>query len=121
MNNNFILLTGFSLLIVHEMDAVRRHEWRMFYGLSKLNDEQAFNIFSLLHVPLLVTVLWGLFAATEMIRDSFILGLDLFFIIHFFFHIAFLKNKNNEFKSFFSWLVITGVFIFGLLHFLIKN
>lgn len=119
MNENLIFSVGLSLLIIHEMDAIRRREWRMFFGLSKFDDEPAYNIFSLLHIPLLVGILWGLFAAAETVRYYVIWGLDLFFMIHFLLHLLFLKHKSNEFKSIFSWLVIVGLFITGLIHFLI--
>jgi len=37
MEAPFFLL-GLSLLLVHELDAGRCHEWRMFPGLSALSD-----------------------------------------------------------------------------------
>ena len=119
MNDNIIFSVGLSLLIVHEMDAIRRREWRMFFGLSKLDDERAYQIFTLLHIPLFVLIFWGLFAGIELIRYYFVLGLDLFFIVHFFLHLLFLKHKNNEYKSIFSWSVIIGLFLIGLFHFLL--
>lgn len=35
MENIFFYL-GLAALLVHEMDAIKRKEWRMFPGLSKL-------------------------------------------------------------------------------------
>ena len=113
---DFFFYSGLSLLIVHEMDAIHNREWRMFYGLSKLNDTQGYQIFGLLHIPLLACIFWILLAAPETIVGYLQLGLDVFFMIHFFLHLLFLKHRNNGFKSIFSWSLISGLFILGLLH-----
>lgn len=43
-----------ALLLVHELDAVRRQQWRMFALLNRLDDERAHQLFALLHVPLFI-------------------------------------------------------------------
>ncbi len=46
----FYLAATFMLL--HEMDAVRCREWRIFPGLSLLGEETGFRVFMLAHLPL---------------------------------------------------------------------
>lgn len=37
-------MLGLALLLVHELDAVRCHEWRMFPGLFALSDRWALQL-----------------------------------------------------------------------------
>lgn len=41
-----------TLLLIHEMDAIRTKEWRMFIVLKDMPDEKAYKIFTLAHIPL---------------------------------------------------------------------
>ena len=45
-----IFYSGLSLFMLHEMDAIRRQEWRIFFFLSKLKEETAYAVFSILHL-----------------------------------------------------------------------
>ena len=49
---DLIFYLGIACLFTHELDAIQRHEWRIFPFLRKLKDETAFYIFTLLHIPL---------------------------------------------------------------------
>ena len=49
MSHPFFFL-GFALLLVHEMDAVRLGEWRIFPLLRSLRDEAGYAAFAALHV-----------------------------------------------------------------------
>ena len=51
MSHPFFYL-GFALLLVHEMDAVRLGEWRIFRLLRSLRDEAGCVAFAALHVPI---------------------------------------------------------------------
>jgi hypothetical protein len=106
--NNFISLLGVSLILMHEMDAVRCHEWRIFPGLSLMSDKVGFSVFMLLHIPLFMYLLSGF--GGEPFRRSF----DFFLIIHFVLHLLFLKHPKNEFKDWISWAIISGAGICGL-------
>jgi len=86
----------------------------MFFYLSKLKPETGFTVFSLLHIPLFFLIFWGLFSTGPEIRKGMILFLNGFFVVHFFLHLFFLKHRNNEFKSVFTWLIIGGMFIMGI-------
>lgn len=99
------------------MDAVRCKEWRIFPGLSLLNDNLGFKIFMIAHVPLFYFLFWGLMGQSDNSQLKY--GLDIFFIIHVVLHLLFLKHKKNEFKDRVSWAIILSAGIFGLIDILI--
>jgi hypothetical protein len=115
MNNNVFFYLGLSFIAVHEMDAIRCKEWRIFPGLSLLNDAWGFRIFMLTHIPLFFFIFYGL---SSQDPKNLILGLDVFFIIHVVLHLIFLKHPKNEFKDWISWAIITLTGICGLLDLL---
>ncbi len=49
-----------TFLLLHEMDAVRCREWRIFPGLSLLKDNTGYGVFMLAHVPLYLLLVWEL-------------------------------------------------------------
>ena len=101
----FYIATAFILL--HEMDAIRCKEWRIFPLTYFLNDTVGYAVFLMAHLPLYYFVL-------KSLNDtSFQYGLNIFFIIHLGLHILFLKHPKNEFKDIWSWLPIVGAAIFG--------
>jgi hypothetical protein len=103
-------LLGLSLLLVHELDAVRCHEWRIFPGLSALSDQWGLRLFVLLHVPLMYALLGAVAAGPGV---TFIAALDLFFIVHLGLHLYFLRHPRNEFRDRLSWTLILGAAICG--------
>ncbi|MCJ8292345.1 MAG: hypothetical protein MJK07_21435 [Flavobacteriales bacterium] len=104
-------LLGVAFILMHEMDAIRCKEWRIFPGLSFLNDRVGLIVFVFLHVPLFYWVL----SEIQSNNDSFRSGFDYFLIVHFILHLLFLMHKKNEFKDWISWTIITGAALFGLL------
>ncbi len=113
MPDNIIFLIGLSLIVMHEMDAVRCREWRIFPGLSLLNDKTGYFIFLFAHIPIFFWLFWYLLNSSDI--DTFRTGFNIFLIVHFGLHLLFLKHKNNEFKDWISWIIITGTGICGLL------
>ena len=107
----FLLLL--STFFVHEMDAVRRKEWRMFAGLNRLKDENAYLIYTLLHLPLYVVVLYMLLTSYYPLLYKII---DIFAILHLLLHILFRKHPGDEFKSGFSMILIISLAVMGALH-----
>ena len=108
---------GISLLTIHEMDAMRCREWRIFPGLSMLSDKIGQTIFIFLHIPLFFFIYWKLNHAQDI--EAFIKGFNIFMTIHLGLHILFLKHKNNEFKDWISWTIIAGAGLCGLLDLLV--
>lgn len=111
MEHSFFYL-GLSLLSIHELDAVRCREWRIFPGLTLLSDKTGYIVFLFAHIPLFFWVFWQLSHASN--PQSFIKAFDIFFIIHMGAHLLLLRHRNNEFRDWISWVIIAGTAVFGL-------
>lgn len=117
MTEHFLFYIGLSFLTVHELDAMRCSEWRIFPALSLLSDKLGELIFILAHIPLFLFVFYNLTNGTNL--DNFIKGFDIFMIIHVGLHLLLLKHKNNEFKDWVSWSMIIGAGLFGLMDLIV--
>ena len=113
---NLLFLFLLSLLMVHELDAIRRHEWRMFIILNKMGDERAFQIFSILHIPLLMMIFWFITSPSAIVVFWFQVVLDVFLIVHKFLHNSFQKHPNNEFNLTFSKRLIDLMALIGFIQ-----
>lgn len=113
MSNHIFFIFGLSFILLHEMDAIHCKEWRIFPGLSLLNDDLGVKVFTLAHIPLFCLLFFALFYMEN--TSSLIFGLDVFFIIHFGLHLFFLLHTRNEFKNWVSWTIISGAGLFGML------
>lgn len=113
MDNHQFFYIGLSFMLLHEMDAIRCREWRIFPGLSLLNDSWGLKVFMAAHLPLFFLLLWSLSDAS-LINQS-IYGLNIFFIVHFVLHLLFLFHKKNEFKDWISWTIISSTTICGII------
>ena len=114
MENYFFFLIGLSLILVHEMDAIRCQEWTIFPLLSRLDEKTGYFVFTAAHIPLVLLLFRGLYTQNGL-NPGLITGLDIFFIIHVFLHVLFLKHPKNQFNSVFSWILILGTGIAGLI------
>ena len=117
MPKHLFFYLAFAFILMHEMDAIRCREWRIFPGLSMLDEKIAFPLFMFVHIPLYALPIYYL----QRLPDpaGLIRGLNYFFIIHLFLHILFLKHKNNEFKDWISWSIIIGCGVCGALDLLL--
>jgi hypothetical protein len=104
---------GFALLLVHEMDAVRLGEWKIFPLLRSLRDEAGYAAFAALHVPIYALLLAGLFGGGGA-SSALIVGMDAFFVVHLALHVLFRNHPENRFGSAFSWSLIAGSGACGL-------
>jgi hypothetical protein len=118
MENYLFFLAGLSFILAHEMDAIKCQEWTIFPLLSKLNEKTGYFVFTAIHVPLYLLLFWGLYGKNE-INPGVIMGLDIFFIVHVFLHVLFLKHPKNQFTSAFSWIIILGAGISGLMDIMV--
>lgn len=100
-------------MLVHEMDAIRCKEWRVFPFTSRMNDEAGYLVFTSVHVPLYVLLLWGLYS--DDVSRGLIVGLDAFFLVHVVLHVLFVNHPEYRFRSAFSWALILGAGAFGAL------
>lgn len=113
MTGHIFFYLGLSLLTMHEMDAMRCREWRIFPGLSLLSDKLGQIIFIFTHIPLFFFIFWQLTHSPNI--EGFIEGFSIFMLVHLALHILFLKHKNNEFKDWISWTIIISAGLCGLL------
>ncbi|MBD2769515.1 hypothetical protein IC235_16630 [Hymenobacter sp. BT664] len=114
MASHSAFFLGFSLLLLHEMDAVRCREWRIFPGLSGLSDAWGKRLFFLVHIPIYYFMLVAL--AGEASRPGFIRGMSLFMLVHGGLHLLFLWHPQNEFTDRGSWSIIAGAAAAGALE-----
>ncbi len=104
--------------MMHEMDAIRCKEWRIFPGLSFLNDNVGYKVFMLAHVPLYYYIFSSLHGEN---RESFMYGFSVFLVVHLGLHVLFLMHKKNEFKDWISWTIIGGAGACGLIDILLTK
>ena len=115
--NDLFFYLGLSFFTMHEMDAIRCKEWRIFPGLSSLNDKWGYLIFMFAHIPIFFFIYINLFNAES--PNTFITGFNIFLVVHLLMHIFYLKHKKNEFKDWISWILIIGSGLFGIIGLLL--
>lgn len=116
---NALFWLNLSLLLVHEMDAIRRHEWRLFVFLRGLEDEKAHQIFTAVHIPLFLLLFWFVTASSSRTVFFFQIFIDLFLVVHKGLHFLFRNHPKNEFTNRFSKAIIDGMAVLGLIHLII--
>jgi hypothetical protein len=120
--SHFFFFLGFSTLLVHEMDAVRRAEWRILLGFLKLRDETAYRVFTAVHVPLNAAICWFLFTkptAHSSLNIPLVRALDAYFLLHVGLHWLFRHHKHYHFSSVFSKTLIGLAGLCGALDLLL--
>ena len=102
----YYLMVG--AFFTHELDAVKRHEWRVLPLLRSLPERVGEQTFIWAHVPLFAFLLWGGDGSAESATR---LGLAIFAIIHVGLHFAFRKHPAYEFNNASSWglILLTGL------------
>lgn len=113
MPTHFFFYLGLAFILMHEMDAIRCREWRIFPGLSLLNDKWGQIVFQFAHIPLFVWLFWALLGTPD--NAAFMRGLDIFLIVHLGLHVLFLLHPKNEFKDWLSWTILIGAAFGGAL------
>jgi len=105
-----------SLLLLHEMDAIRAREWKMFIVLKDMNKDRACKVFLLAHLPLFFVVF--LIMLSEWTTAQFVLYciVDVFLVGHAILHFCFRKHPDNGFTSLFSKTLILLPAILGIVH-----
>ena len=105
---------GLSFILTHEMDAIKCQEWTIIPLISRLNEKTGYFVFTAIHFPLYFLLFWWL-CGKNGLDSNVIIGLDIFLIIHVFLHVFFLKHPKNKFKSVFSWIIILGAGVAGVI------
>ncbi len=104
--------------MTHEMDAIKSYEWTIFPLLARLDEKTGYFVFTAVHIPLYVFSFVNLYKPTGL-NLGLVKGLDIFFVIHIFLHVLLLRHPKNQFKSAFSWIIILGTGVAGLLDLVI--
>lgn len=107
---------GLSLLLAHELDAVRGREWRLLPVLRSLPDTQGRDAFILVHVPLVAAIVWLAAHPSADVRFWFQAVADTFFVIHVALHRVFLRHPDYDFHGALSRSLILGAAGVGFLH-----
>lgn len=107
MTDHVFFYAGLSLLLTHEMDAMRHHEWRILPLTAHLPSDTGYLVFTALHLPLYFWLFLAL-GSEGPTRERLITGLNIFFVIHVVLHLLFLRHPLNQFRSLFSWALIAG-------------
>ena len=105
-----------ALLFAHEMDAIRRQEWKMFVILKDMADEKAYNIFMLLHIPLSMSILLLLLSSFSHIGYYIV---DIFLVAHMLIHLGFGKHPENKFNSVISQVIINLSGLLAIVHLIV--
>ena len=111
-----IFYIGIVLLFTHELDAISRHEWRMFPFICQLEESLGYRVFVMLHIPLLLLIFWFIAYASESMRYVFQICMDIFFILHLGIHYLFRSHPKNEFRGTFSTSLIGLTALAGFVH-----
>jgi hypothetical protein len=98
-----------AAFFTHELDAVKRHEWRVLPLTSFLPERVGEQVFIWAHVPLFLAVLR--FSEGGAAADGFRFGPSAFAVVHVGLHWLFRKHRAYEFNNPSSWglILLTGV------------
>ncbi|MGI9494082.1 MAG: DUF6713 family protein, partial [Geminicoccaceae bacterium] len=102
-----------AALFTHELDAIKRHEWRILPLLRNLPDNVAEQTFIWLHLPGFFLVFWF----SQLGAGSvFAIGLSAFAIVHVGLTWLLRKHPAYEYNNSSSWLLISLAGLLGALH-----
>lgn len=113
---NVIFALELALLFTHEMDAIRKQEWKMFIILKDMEDEKAYRTFMLLHIPLYAVILFLLLSDTTRIGYYFT---DIFLIAHLFIHWGFRNHRANRLNNGISKCIILFAGLLASIHLIV--
>ena len=105
-----------ALLFTHEMDAIRRQEWKMFIILKDMEDEKAYYAFLLLHIPLYAAVLFLLLSPFSHIAYYVV---DIFLLAHMLIHLEFRKHPANKLDGTISKMIIDLAGLLAMIHLIV--
>ena len=108
---SYFLMVAF--FISHELDAVKRHEWRVLPLTSFLPEKAGEQVFIWAHAPVLA-LLFALGGFDP--RSLTALCFSAFSVVHVFLHIGFRNHPEYDFNNLSSWALIIGTGICGTAH-----
>jgi len=105
MTLDLIYYLTLGLFFTHELDAVKRHEWRLLPVLRSRPDRSGEQFFIWIHVPIFMFLL---LAGDGMDVNAVRVGFAIFAVIHVGLHWLFRNHPANEFNNASSWALIVG-------------
>jgi hypothetical protein len=116
MTEYILFVVIISLLLLHEMDAIRAREWKMFIVLKDMSEETAYKVFLFIHFPLYIAAFYVL--CNESMQSGYILkvSIDIFLIGHAILHYGFRNHNSNGFSAYYSKAIIYSLFALALAH-----
>lgn len=104
---DFLYYSMIGAFFTHELDAVKRHEWRILQLLRTLPERLSEQVFIWLHIPLFALLLWGGDGEPESATR---VGLAAFSIVHVGLYFVFRRHPAYEFNNPSSWglILLTG-------------
>ncbi len=123
MKNTILIVTCLNILffIMHEFDAFRQCEWKMFRILSKLKESTQYLIFLYIHILLTIFCFYYLWSTYNFNNQRLWLIINIFSIFHFGLHWFARKWKSNVFNNIHSFIFISGWAITGIINLTLMN
>ena len=81
-----------------------------------MGDEAGHRAFTALHVPIYTLLLSGLHGGAN---QGLIVGLDAYFVVHVLLYLLLIDHPEYRFRSAFSWALILGAGLFGVIDLLL--
>ena len=111
--SNWLFLFVIAFILNHELDAIKKKEWRFFFAKIPLDDNKAYQLFTGIHIPLFILIL------SNLSSSGFQVGFDLFMIAHAGVHWLLRNHALVNFNDNFSRIWIYGGGLIAAVHLLI--
>ena len=115
MTLDFIYYLTVGFIFTHELDAVKRREWRILPLIRSLPENVGEQLFIWLHLPIFALLLIG--GDGEDVNTVRV-ALAVFAIVHVGLHWIFRHHPANEFNNPGSWALILGTGALGAAYLL---
>lgn len=116
MFGDLLFFVAVSSLLLHEMDAIDKKEWRLLFVLRKLPDDGALRWFIGLHLPLFVGLMVLIAAGPSPTTRWIEGGIDVFLIVHGGLHENLSAGGDRAFANQFSRWLIWSAAVFASAH-----
>jgi hypothetical protein len=113
MNGDLIYWSMVAAFVTHELDAVKRHEWRVLPLTRWMPEHIGEHVFIWAHAPLLFLVFWLSGASAD---GAFAIALSVFSVVHVGLHWFYRKHPAYEFNNAGSWSLILLTGALGAAH-----
>ncbi len=108
-----LFLLALSCLFTHELDAMRRREWKLLPVFRSLDDASGEAAFLAAHVPLFAALIWIGWHADEPFRVTGRDAISAFCIVHVWLHGLFRNHPAYAFHGVLSVGLIWGAGLLG--------